>query len=64
MKAIARQKVIKTSIALHFPEMLNYSDTTANVYAAISSVILLHVLLALFIIKAFKEYPAKGVKQD
>ncbi|XP_045123531.1 vacuolar ATPase assembly integral membrane protein vma21-like [Portunus trituberculatus] len=47
-----------------FQEILDYSDTTANVYAAISSVILLHVLLALFIIKAFKEYPAKGVKQD
>lgn len=47
-----------------FEDLLSYSDTTANVYAAIFSVILLHALLALFIIKAFKEYPVKGSKQD
>ncbi|XP_050695227.1 vacuolar ATPase assembly integral membrane protein VMA21-like [Eriocheir sinensis] len=47
-----------------FEDLLSYSDTTANVYAAITSVILLHALLALFIVKAFRGYPVKGSKQD
>ncbi|KAG0693730.1 Vacuolar ATPase assembly integral membrane protein VMA21 [Chionoecetes opilio] len=47
-----------------FEDLLSYNDTTANVYAAISAVVILHALLALFIYKAFKEFPAKGSKQD
>lgn len=47
-----------------FEDLLSYSETTANVYGAIFSVILLHILLALFILKAFQESSVKGSKQD
>ncbi|KAK4288487.1 hypothetical protein Pmani_038483 [Petrolisthes manimaculis] len=47
-----------------FEDILNYGDTTANVYAAICAVVVLHVLLAMFIYKAFKESPVRGLKQD
>nr|XP_027237760.1 vacuolar ATPase assembly integral membrane protein VMA21 homolog [Penaeus vannamei] len=45
-------------------DILAYDDTTANVYSAVCAVVLLHILLALFIFKAFKDSPVKGSKQD
>ncbi|XP_042231525.1 vacuolar ATPase assembly integral membrane protein vma21-like [Homarus americanus] len=47
-----------------FEDLLSYSETTSNVYGAICAVVILHILLALFIFKAFKESPVKGSKQD
>ncbi|XP_053653797.1 vacuolar ATPase assembly integral membrane protein vma21-like [Cherax quadricarinatus] len=52
------------SKSIIFEDLLSYSETTASVYGAICSVIILHILLALFILKAFKESPVKGSKQD
>lgn len=47
-----------------FQDILSYNETTSNVYSAICAVVILHILLALFILKAFKETPVKGAKQD
>ncbi|KAK7069329.1 vacuolar ATPase assembly integral membrane protein vma21 [Halocaridina rubra] len=47
-----------------FQDILDYNETTANVYSAVCAVVILHILLALFIYKAFRESTTKGPKQD
>jgi len=47
-----------------FEDIFGHTDTSANVYSAVCSVILLHILLAAFIYKAFTESQTKQGKQD
>ena len=45
-------------------DILGYADTSANVYSAACAIIVLHILLALFILKAFRDSQPKSGKQD
>ena len=49
---------------LQFADILGYNDNSANVYGAVCSVIVLHILLGAFIYKAFVDSRSKEVKQD
>ncbi|XP_076047809.1 vacuolar ATPase assembly integral membrane protein VMA21 homolog [Oratosquilla oratoria] len=47
-----------------FQDILGYSETSANVGSAIFSIVLLHILLVIFIYKAYTDTQKKGEKQD